>query len=131
MSTAVFNILIDKGPIGLNGFNDTPTVRIELPSGKWAIFGKVVITNFDGGAQNASAVLLANDGALVLDRTDVRIASSEFFAQSLSVQGTLVVPPIGNAPYSFVHISCSTYNGEAKEAQLIAISIDEFAPSDL
>jgi hypothetical protein len=133
MSTiATFNVPIDQGPVPLTAFL-TKVVSIRLPpanpatgvSARWAIFGKVVITNSHATAENAVAELL--EGATVLDRTIVVIPGGKI-SQSLSVEGTLTTTP-GAA--NCVQISCSISGGPgtAQLAQLIAISVDNFDPS--
>jgi hypothetical protein len=124
---AVFSKPPDQGPVNLSGFTDTIVVTILLPSGSWAIFGKVVIVNEDGDAQNANAKLVEQLGNATLDNSDIRIdgsSGSGTSSLSVSLQGTLRV-----AATNRVHISCATWRGHTKDAQLVALSVDKLEPS--
>jgi hypothetical protein len=114
------------GVVTLANFNDVVAVRLRVrDEGKYVIFGRVVISNWDGDAQNASARLTTFDGATELDRADVRVDGSGL--QSISLQGTLTLPsPNSNA---IVDIRCSTFKGGALESTLFAILVDGLSPS--
>jgi hypothetical protein len=111
------------GIVPLNHFADQMVVQLTVrDSGKYVVFGRVVITNWDGDPQNASARLTTHDQATELDRADVRI-DSKSCAQSISLQGTLILP--SKTENSIIDIRCSTYNGVAQEATLFAILVDD------
>jgi hypothetical protein len=129
--------------VGLNGFIQTNVTTLTLESltsagletgqpqlGHFVVFGRVVIQNFDGSNQNASAQLLKS--GTVIDRANVRIAGedsgdlSQCGAQSISLQGRVTVT--GKSDYG-VSIQCSTYNGLATEAMLFAVLVDTLVPA--
>jgi hypothetical protein len=127
-----------SGTKSLNNFNPTQAVNLQLNPGtqdgtaRYVIWGRVVIRNLDGSAQNAGAQLQDNAGH-VLDRVDLRIAADDSTpdptqagGQSLSLLATLELE-LGTA-WDQVSIHCATYNGTAEEARLIAISVDGFGP---
>jgi len=107
--------------------------------GKYVVFGRVVLVNLDHGGdpQNAS-VRLVTDNANVLDRVDTRIAGynqmqgggpspppvdlSITGSLSISLQGTLDTLKLNS---NTVYLEASTYQGEAIQASLIAISVDD------
>jgi len=122
-----------QAPTGVDG-----TVIPVIP-GKYVVFGRVVIVNLDHGGdpQNASVVLIT-DNANVLDRVDTRIAGynqmqgggpspppvnlSITGSLSISLQGTLDTLELSS---NTVYLQASTYQGQAVQASLIAISIDD------
>lgn len=144
-------------PVALNGFVSQSILRLaNLPGstqaptgvrttvipvipGKYVVFGRVVIVNFDHGGdpQNASAVLIT-DNENVLDRVDTRIAGynqmqgggpspppvnlSITGSLSTSLQGTLDTFKLSS---NTVYLQASTYQGQAVQASLIAISVDD------
>jgi hypothetical protein len=117
----------------------TSATRVPIIPGKYVIIGRVVIVNLDHGGdpQNAS-VMLITDNANVLDRVDTRIAGynqmqgggpspppvnlSITGSLSISLQGTLDTL---NLKSNTVYLEASTYQGQAVQASLIAISIDD------
>ena len=60
----------------LSHFNDTIVLRLQVPAGHYLVLGRVTVRNFDE-AQNATARLTAQDGAQVIDQTDVRLGHFE------------------------------------------------------
>ncbi len=115
--------------VDLQHSNDTIVTAIRLllsgapeehPS-RWVLLGRVVITNFDDDDQNASAELRHVDGMVVIDRVDVRIVGRH--SQSLSLQAPLTL-----GEDDIIDIACSTYNGTAQAASLIALSVDQLQP---
>lgn len=112
-----------EGIVTLDNFNDKVVVRLRIPdAGKFVVFGRVVITNYDGDPQNANARLTTFDGATEIDRVNVRITRGD---HSISLQGTLSLPsPASN---NIVDIRCATYKGLAREATLFAISVDDLS----
>jgi hypothetical protein len=67
---------VNAGKASLGGNNEEKVlVRLQLGSGKFIVFGRVLIANLDdGSSQNAGARLTTFDGATELDRADVRIS---------------------------------------------------------
>lgn len=137
--TAVFNENTDQGPIALQNFHNEEAVAIlvQAPDGgqqSFAIFGKVVIENFDGDPQNASVELRfdlvgSGVGSFLIDTTSVRISGDS--AQSVSVEGVLALPrPEITSRKARVFIRCNTFKGRANLAQLIALAIDGIHASD-
>jgi hypothetical protein len=115
------------------------TNEFPIIPGKYVVFGRVVLVNLDHGGdpQNAS-VMLITDNANVLDRVDTRIAGynqmqgggsspppvnlSITGSLSISLQGTLDTLKLKS---NTVYLQASTYQGQAVQASLIAISIDD------
>src|SRR5262249_32778329 len=137
--TAVFNENSDQGPITLQNFvnEDAVAILVQAPDGghqSFAIFGKVLIENFDGDAQNASVELRydfphSHFGSVLIDITSVRIPSNS--AQSVSLEAVLTLPdPSSTSLKARVFILCNTFNGRASLAQLIALAVDEIHASD-
>jgi len=111
----------------LANFADTTIVRLRVAdSGKFVIFGRVVIHNSDGDPQNAAARLATFDGATELDKVDVRIGGAgDADSLSLSLQGLMVLPDALNS--NVIDLRCATFAGVAREASLFALSVDEIA----
>src|SRR4051812_47245565 len=64
------------GFASLSHFNDTIVLRLQLPAGHYAVFGKVTLSAIDS-PQNATVRLTAQDGAEVIDQTSVRVGHFE------------------------------------------------------
>lgn len=120
MSVALISQPTDQGPEALHNFTETIVHSIALTSGKWVVFGKVVVANSDGDAQNVS-VKLRSHQSTVLDKVDLRIPGGSV-GQSISLEAALTAP---DATIIRIDITCSTFAGQAYEAQLIAISVDQ------
>jgi hypothetical protein len=90
---AVFKADLNPMGLALDHFRDTVGVRIELSTGSWVIFGRVVVFNSDSDSQLANVQLRSRDGSNLIDRAEVRILSGS--SQSLSVQG--IAQPVGQA----------------------------------
>jgi hypothetical protein len=124
---AVFN---SANGIGLGNFDETRVVQLQLPPlppgpppqvGRYVLFGKVVIANRDGDPQNASARMIT-DGAIELDRVDVRIAEQgQNDRQTITLLGHFTQ----NVGRPIIDIRCATFDGEASQADLYAIRVDE------
>ena len=115
------------------------TLVLPTIPGKYVVFGRVVLVNLDHGGdpQNAS-VMLITDNANVLDRVDTRIAGynqmqgggpspppvnlSITGSLSIFLQGTLDTLKLKS---NTVYLQASTYQGQAVQASLIAISVDD------
>jgi hypothetical protein len=114
------------GPVPLNHFNDTPVIHLQVDQKQslYLVFGRVVVSNDDDSAQNASARLTTHTGDTQLDRVDLRLdAGSEGKANSISLQGILDL----RDPKQFsdvVEMHCATFKGVATEASLFAFSVD-------
>lgn len=115
------------------------TVVLPTIPGKYVVFGKVVLVNLDhGGDPQDVSVTLITDNANVLDRVDTRIAGynqmqgggpspppvnlSITGSLSISLQGTLDTLKLSS---NTVYLQASTYQGQAVQASLIAISVDD------
>ncbi|SFI90299.1 hypothetical protein [Nitrosomonas sp. Nm34] len=96
-----------------------PPVDLERIN-NYVVFGKVLIQNWDGDSQAASARLSIFDGFVILDRSDFRLESIQYI--SLSLQGTIDMEKLKNNEL-IVDLRCSTYNGIAKNASLIVIGV--------
>lgn len=121
MSITIAAHVTNPGSTGLHNFNDTIVVKLPLAEGRWVLFGRVVITNWDSTDQNVSAMLRHDDG-VVIDQADARIGGGGPYAQSFSLQAPLTVRK------DIIDIACSTYNGSAQEVSLIAVRVDELEP---
>src|SRR5437773_12487576 len=111
MSVAFFNTA--GAAVHLSNFSDTVVLRVQVPQGKYVVFGKISITNADSDDQNASAQLTSKDGSKIIRNMTVRLdGNSESNSQSVSVQGVLNVEAGGD----IVDIRCATFNGNAAQA---------------
>jgi hypothetical protein len=104
------------GGTPLHNNNDVAVLRLALTEGIYVVVGRVVIRNFDGDGQEASARITVRDGSVISDRVVVRIGGGE--AQTLALQGTLKV---NNG--DIVDIRCSTFAGAAGHSSLSAIEV--------
>jgi hypothetical protein len=105
----------------LQNNNDVVLIRLGLAEpGVYVVFGRVVILNMDGDAQNASARITAQDGADQVDRADVRLPGGS--SQTIYLQGTARVD--AGSP-QIVDIRCSTFKGTASQSSLFAIHVDQ------
>ena len=116
------------GTTPLSSFNNTTVLTLGLKPNadsdlNLVIWGRVVIRNLDGCAQNASATLTTT--VQTIDQADVRIAGDDSSGdpgqsggQTLSLLGTLRLKP--GDPDNSVQLICSTFNGFAQEAKLMA-----------
>ncbi len=106
----------NRGPVALHNFNDTMLLKLELRRGNWAIFGKVCVANRDSDPQHMSAKLVRDVNVII----DFAESYGEFYRNEvMALQTTLTVEEI-----EIVVLSCSTYNGGAEWASLIAIKVD-------
>jgi hypothetical protein len=126
-NVAFFNTHPDA--VSLQHFGVTVAVRVKLPgNAKYAIFGKVTIHNSDGDPQNASAQLGSADGSNVIDKTDIRVdGRGNADAQALTVQGVL---DLTGSFEDIIDMRCATFNGEVREASLVAIQVDDLKSAD-
>jgi hypothetical protein len=113
------------GNVGLANFNDVTVLRLELTRGLWVIMGRVVMGNDDGDGQNASARLTTADGSIELDRADLRLdKGGEGSEAAVSLQATL------STAKQIVDIRCATFKGHARQASLIAFTVDQIEESN-
>jgi hypothetical protein len=118
-----------SGTTKLVGFDNTTVLTLGLrpdptKAKDFIVWGRVVIRNLDGSAQNASATMTTT--AKQIDRVDVRIAGDDSSpdpgqsgGQTLSLLATLRLT--AGDPDNSVQLICATYNGVAQQGQLIAI----------
>lgn len=118
-NATAFYTLAD-GSRNLGSFNDTVVARLSLERGWYIIHGKVVMQNWDGSSQNASASLRQHDGKVILDRADIRIRDDQE-AQAIALLAVVNLVDFGK---DIIDICCNTYNGQVREARLVAISVD-------
>lgn len=104
------------GPISLDNFAETLVVKLKLRHGNWAIFGRVLLQNFDGDNQSVNASLI-HDTTVVFDR--VEVWASEHWRGVVALQATLTVQELDT-----VELSCSTYKGGARFGSLVAVKVD-------
>jgi hypothetical protein len=79
-----------KAGITPRNFGDTEILRLRVPdAGIFVVVGRVLISNADGDRQSATARLTAFDGAIELDRADVRIGKGgDADSVSISLRGS-------------------------------------------
>lgn len=111
----------------LKHFDETVVLRLDLrptDTGKYVVFGRVSIENWDDDAQFASAKLTTLDGKTQLDRVDVRLSGHEDGSrQTLCLQAIL---ELGNSKATpIVDLRCSSHMARAAQAKLVVISVDE------
>lgn len=124
----VFAASDPSGNVDLSQFNDTIVLRLQLPAGRYAVFGKVTVRNVSE-AQDASARLTTRDGAELVDQTNVRLGHSEglfhntFFdaAACVTTQGEVRV----ESDAGIVDLRCATFDGAANGASLIALDVGD------
>lgn len=131
MSAVIAHFNIQDHEVGLSGSGKLVTVvTLQLPAGDYAVFGKVVITNADGGSQNAIAQLGQGFGAepdgpfSPLDRSSARIAGKSGANHvTLPVQSGKVEFGAASPNGGFVVISCATWDGRATAGRLTALEL--------
>jgi hypothetical protein len=109
------------GSKGLSNNVEEIIVTLPVKSGTFLIFGRVVVFNTDGAAQNSGAKITSGDGGNLIDRVDLRIPGDS--SQALALQGTLVVKSENTDK---IDIRCSTYRGSGGEASLFALEVSQF-----
>jgi hypothetical protein len=111
----------------LNNFQEQPVASVTINRGETnvLILGKVVITNFDGDAQNATARLTHSnpDGVFLeeLDRADIRIPGGNTFSQSVFLDAWIT----NVAPNDIVTMWCSTFSGLARKVRFNVMGVDD------
>src|SRR6476469_2247351 len=99
--------------------NDVTVFRLNVKEHEsYTVFGRLSIQHDDGDAQNATVKLTHDDGALLVDRVDVRIPGNS--RHSMSLQGTLRV----DTP-KILDIRCSTFRGSANQSSLFAVQVTD------
>jgi hypothetical protein len=111
----------------LNNFQPQPVASVTVNRGETnvLILGKVVITNFDGDAQNASAWLTHSNPDRTfleeLDRVDIRIPGGNAFSQSVFLDSWIT----GVAPNDVITLFCSTFSGLARKVRFNVMGVDD------
>jgi hypothetical protein len=115
----------------LNDFNDEIVLQVDLSrvridSGLFIVFGRVVVTSFDSSPQWATARLATLNGSIELDRVDINLGGgyAGWDSAPISLQGKLNLVNNPDAD-TIVEIRCVTYNGEARQATLFVVQVDE------
>ncbi|MEU6587283.1 hypothetical protein [Nocardia sp. NPDC046763] len=111
---------------GLHHFNYEPLCRLAVapvgggkaPAGDYLVFGRVVIANFDDDFQDATARITAYDGTVLIDEATIRVSSG--LRVAVSLQGTIHLDS-----ETILDLNAGTYEGEAGQASLIAIQVDQ------
>ncbi len=119
MSIGIISQPTDQGPEPLHNFVETIVHSISITGGNWLIFGKILVSNSDSDDQNVN-VRLRVHAQKVLDRADFRMPGGGI-GQPVSLEAAMTGP---DAAPTRLDITCATFNGQAYEAQLIAISVD-------
>jgi len=108
-------------PVTLTGQVPTVVIRLRLPhTGTFVVWGKVVVANSATTAQAGIVLMTTLDGGTALDPAGFTVGVGS--SVSVSLQSTLdLSQPSTN---EIVDIRCSTANGTATSASLIAIPVD-------
>lgn len=99
----------------------TTVVTLDLPTGLYALFGKVVVTNGDGSPQSVTCSLSTGESALVrLDGYDTNGTgiTTDVYSQVVSLQDLLTLSNPGT-----VTLSCNGYGASATSAKITAIQV--------
>src|SRR5262249_28061940 len=92
--------------------------------GKFVVFARVVLENWDDDDQFAIARLTTLDGKTELDRVDLSIpGSGDGNIQSVSLQAVLDLGQRGTDP--IIDLRCATWKGRTSQASLFVISVDD------
>ena len=120
--------------VSLHNFADNVVLRVDLrpiDSGKFVVWGRVAIMNYDGSSQMATARLTTLDGATELDRADVRLGEvSESDTQAISLQAVLELG-VDQKTNTIIDLRCSTFRGHAHQASLLVMRVDELRPAGI
>ena len=108
-------------PPSLHHFQDTVCAKVTLRAGKYVLFAKAQLQNFDGDYQNADARLTAHQGSVQLDQVTVRLGGGGgSFMGAVALLGTWTVQDD-----DVIEVRCATYNGNAVWVYLVAMLVDE------
>lgn len=127
---------IYNGSKDLGQFSFEKVVDLHVPpefdAAKFLVWGRVVMQNNDGDPQNATAEMTTADGNTILDKVDVRIPASDTNnnvfspgALAVSLQGIFSLPCSDPESDQIVDIRCATFKGNAIEASLILMVVDD------
>ncbi len=107
------------GSKNVSGFIDSSPLQLTVSKpGLYVVFARVVLSNDDGDAQNASA-RISHDEEFVMDRVDLRLPSG--MRTSISLQGTLRV----QGGQKQVNLLCQTWKGTAHQSSICAMEVSE------
>jgi hypothetical protein len=115
----------NPGSVILHNFADSVVVRVDLrPTdvGKFVVFGRVVIQNWDGDSQFATARLTTLDGKTELDTVTVRLQDG-VVSQPVSLQAAFELGTHNTDP--IVDLRCATFKGLAEQASLFVVQVDD------
>jgi hypothetical protein len=123
MPVVVQTFVANDPDTALNNFQEQVVARVTITHGQRnvLILGKVVITNLDGDAQNATARLTRADQAIELDRADLRIPGGNGFSQSVFLDGWITNVGQGE----IVDLRCATFSGLARKVRFNVIGVDD------
>jgi Collagen triple helix repeat (20 copies) len=99
----------------------TTVATLDLPTGLYALFGKVVVTNGDGSPQSVTCSLSTGESALVrLDGYDTNGTgiSTDVYSQVVSLQDLLSLAGPGT-----VSLTCNGFGASATSAKITAIQV--------
>src|SRR5262245_15379305 len=106
-------------------FANLVVAYLDLPEGKWAVFAKGIISNFDGDYQNASVALdFEGHPPRVLDRIQDRLQPGQH--EAFSLLGAVAVDQAGGTT---VRLVANTYDGYVEFGSIIALPIEGFVRS--
>jgi hypothetical protein len=99
----------------------TTVVTLDLPTGSYALFGKVVVANGDGSPQSVTCTLSTGESALVrLDGYDTNGTgiTTDVYSQVISLQDLLSLASPGT-----VSMTCNGFGASATSAKITAIQV--------
>ena len=113
--------IVKSNHIALKSFGDTVVARLRLSAGRYLVCGKAALLNFDGDPQDATVALATRDGAVVLTSMRVRLErNGDGHAQSVVARAVFDA-----ADGDFIDLRCTSFNGDASDVILTAVSIDD------
>jgi hypothetical protein len=115
--------------VALQNNNPTVVLKLRLPNtGKFIVWGKVTVLNLASTPQVGVVLMTTYDGATVLDMTSIGVGvGNGGNIACVPLHGVLDLS-VSNVN-EIVDVRCSTVNGEASWASLIAIPVDALSGS--
>jgi hypothetical protein len=112
----------------LHNFANLIVVYLDLPEGRWVVFGKGLISNYDGDSQSATVALdFEGHPPKILDKLDFILPElGDVSDEAFSLQGAV---DANEAKGRTVRLVASTYKGYIRSCSIIAIPVDGFVKS--
>jgi hypothetical protein len=133
MSVVVFSVPIDGTPVNFS----TPSMgvaSISIPganpaggiSGKWVVWGRVVVENLNINPASVMVALVSESGPF--DSVTVSVPAGNGSAQAIALQGIFVNILSDSQPVKIFCASSATL--QAQSIQLMAVSVDELMDAE-